>query len=141
MTEQPRWQLRFVNYQKAYQLLYSGFHDKPLAQMSLLEKEGLIQRFEYTIELAWKTLKDYLESQNVELEEVTPRTVIREALMARVISDGDGWLESLDDRNKMSHTYNFAAFEAVLVKIRDRYLPNLGALQNRLLSAQSHAAE
>ncbi len=61
----------------------------------------MTQRFEYSIELAWKTLKDYLEHQRVVLPQVTPRTVIREAFAARIIDDGQVWM---DARNRMSHT-------------------------------------
>ena len=58
-----RWRQRFVNFEKAYQKLREPIID--FEKLNRLEKEGLIQRFEYTFELAWKTLKDYLESQEV----------------------------------------------------------------------------
>ncbi len=71
----PRWQYRFENYHRAFALLREAIEqEKPLTQ---LEKEGVIQRFEYTMELAWKTLKDYLESENVVFDQITPRAVIR----------------------------------------------------------------
>jgi len=130
--EKPRWQMRFENFNNAYHLLQEGFDEKPLSQMSLLEKEGLIQRFEYTTELAWKTLKDYLESRNVVFEEITPRAVIREAFAAKVIQDGDIWMQILDDRNKMSHLYDFSIFEKILVRIQDVYLEKLGNLHKHL---------
>ncbi|MBQ1657122.1 MAG: nucleotidyltransferase substrate binding protein [Rhodocyclaceae bacterium] len=62
MTEQARWKYRFENYKRAFILLREAIEQETLSQ---LEQEGTIQRFEYTMELAWKVMKDYLESQNV----------------------------------------------------------------------------
>ena len=59
--------------------------------LNRLEKEGLIQRFEYTFELAWKTLKDYLEGKGVEA--LYPRDVIKEAFRSGLVTDGDVWME------------------------------------------------
>jgi len=79
----PHWFYRFDNYRRALTLLEEAITlDRPLTQ---LEKEGLIQGFEYTMELAWKTLKDYLESEGLVLEPITPRTVIRSAFEAQII--------------------------------------------------------
>lgn len=78
----PRWHYRFDNFHRAFSLLRDAMEqEQPLSQ---LETEGVIQRFEYTMELAWKTLKDYLESENVVLDQITPRTVIRRAFEAGV---------------------------------------------------------
>lgn len=116
----PRWHYRFDNYQRAYLLLKEVvLQDKPLNQ---LEKEGLVQRFEYTIELAWKTMKDYLEAENVIFEQITPRTVIRQAFESGIIKLGDTWQDALDARNKMAHTYDIKEFEKVITAIKDSYL-------------------
>ena len=93
--------------------------ERPLTQ---LEKEGTIQRFEVAIELAWNVVKDYLEANNVVFDVITPRTVLRRAFEAKVVSDGTVWMDALDARNKMSHTYDFKLFEQVLGDIRERYL-------------------
>ncbi len=134
-NEKLRWQMRFENFHKAYCRLREGMAEKPLEQMSMLEKEGLIQRFEYTVELAWKTVRDYLENQNVVFEQITPRAVIKEAFAAKVITDGDTWMAILDARNKMSHTYDIVVFEQVLFKIRESYLEALAHLHDRLAHA------
>ncbi len=104
--------------------------------LTQLEKEGVIQRFEYTMELAWKTLKDYLEAENVVLGQITPRAVIRRAFEAQVIRQGDVWQEALDARNKMSHTYNFRNFERVVDAIEQRYLAAFGELYEYLMKQQ-----
>ncbi len=125
MTEQARWKYRFDNYKRAFILLREAMEQETLSQ---LEKEGVIQRFEYTMELAWKTMKDYLESQNVVFDQITPRAVIRKAFEAGIIKDGETWQNALDARNKMSHTYNFETFEKVVTDIRQHYLTVLDEL-------------
>ncbi len=125
MTEQARWKYRFDNYKRAFILLREAMEQETLSQ---LEKEGVIQRFEYTMELAWKTMKDYLESQNVVFDQITPRAVIRKAFEAGIIKDGETWQNALDARNKISHTYNFETFEKVVTDIRQHYLTVLDEL-------------
>ena len=97
-----------------------------------LEREGVIQRFEYTFELAWNTLKDRMEYDGVSLATVTPRNVIREAFQARLIEDGEAWIDMLNDRNLMSHTYDSDRFKQVIGNIIRRYLPILQAMYIRL---------
>ncbi|MDE0679936.1 MAG: nucleotidyltransferase substrate binding protein [Gammaproteobacteria bacterium] len=116
----PRWYYRFDNYRRAFTLLREGVErETPLTQ---LETEGVIQRFEYTMELAWKTMKDYLESENVVLDQVTPRAVIRHAFEAGIVQQGEIWQMALDARNRMSHTYSFETFQRVVSDIRSDYL-------------------
>lgn len=119
MTNIPRWKYRFDNYKRAFTLLREAMEQETLSQ---LEQEGVIQRFEYTMELAWKTMKDYLESQNMVFDQVTPRSIIRRAFEAGIIADGETWQNALDARNKMSHTYNFETFGKVIDDIRKHYL-------------------
>ena len=121
------------NYSRAFMLLREGIEQLDVRDMSQLEREGLIQRFEYTWELAWKTLNDFLGYQGVVLETVTPRSVIRAAFEAGIINRGDDWMAALDARNKMSHTYDFKVFETVIAAIRSRYLSLFNALHERLL--------
>ena len=76
MSDAIRWKQRFENFERAYLLLREAFEKDPAA-MSDLEKEGVIQRFEYTFELAWKTLKDYLVYSGVVFDQITPRSGVR----------------------------------------------------------------
>lgn len=126
-----RWRYRFDNFSKAYQLLREASCSDN-GDLTLLEQEGLVQRFEYTWELAWKTLKDYLESQGIILEVITPAHIIRAALEANLIDSGDLWMEALDTRNKMSHTYDQGRFYDAVDKIKNRYLELFTRLFNRL---------
>ncbi len=126
--EKLRWQYRFDNFKRSYFLLQEAadrYYEKSLDQLG---KEGTIQRFEVCMELAWKTMKDYLEHRNVVFGQVTPTAVIKEAVAAKLIDDGEGWMMALDARNKMSHTYDFKEFEIVLEQIVERYLQCVGQL-------------
>ena len=126
----PRWRYRFDNYRRAFTLLREAIEqERPLTQ---LEKEGLIRRFKNTMELAWMTLKDYLESENVVFGEFTPRTVILRAFEAGVIQRGEAWQNALDARNRVSRTYDFKTFERVIGDIRRSYLDAFDELHERL---------
>ena len=131
MSREVRWHYRFRNFSRAYTLLREAMERK-VAELNELEREGAIQRFEYTFELAWLTLKDRLEYAGVTLSEITPRNVIREAFAAKLIADADAWMDMLVDRNLMSHTYDFTRFEAVIENTRSRYLAVLDSLYQRL---------
>jgi len=127
MSEDIRWKQRFHNFDRAFLLLREALQRTPEA-LSMLEKEGVIQRFEYTFELAWKTLKDYLEEGGLVISPVTPRQVIKEAFAAKVISDGEVWINMLDNRNLLSHTYDFSVFEQAVNAIDEHYLPAMEKL-------------
>lgn len=131
MNREVRWHYRFRNFSRAY-ILLSEATEREVGALNQLEREGVIQRFEYTFELAWNTLKDRLEYAGVALTEVTPRNVIRQAFAAKLIADAETWTDMLVDRNLMSHTYDFARFEAVINNIRDRYMAVLEEMYLRL---------
>lgn len=132
MEGKKRWQYRFDNFQRAYFLLQEAAERHQGGQLDQLAKEGMIQRFEYCTELAWNTVKDYLESQNVVFEQITPRAVLKEAIAAKLISNGSDWMNALDARNKMSHTYDVKQFDAVIEKIETRYLNCFAELYKKL---------
>jgi nucleotidyltransferase substrate binding protein (TIGR01987 family) len=100
--------------------------------LNQLEKEGVIQRFEYCFELAWKTVKDYMEASGVVFDVVMPRQVIKDAFAAKVLNDGATWIAMLDHRNLLSHTYNPVVFEQAVAAIHQRYLPQLEQLHRFL---------
>jgi nucleotidyltransferase substrate binding protein (TIGR01987 family) len=120
--DRPRWHYRFDNYRRAFDLLSQAVAIMDERPLSPLEKEGTIQRFEYTWELAWKLLKDYLEDQGIILDKITPAATIKSALAAKIITQGDLWMQALDARNKMAHTYNQDQFEQITQAIRKDYL-------------------
>ena len=121
MRDDVRWKQRFENFERAYLLLKEAFEQDP-GEMSDLEKEGAIQRFEYTFELAWKTLKDYLVYSGVVFDEITPRSVIKQAFAAKIIEDGQTWIDMLEQRNLMSHTYDDESLQIAFSSISRSYL-------------------
>jgi len=116
-----RWKQRFENYEKALVLLREAL--AKVASLSELEKQGAVQRFEFTFELAWKTLKDYLEFNGVVLDQITPSSVI---------SDGQLWIDMLRCRNLMSHTYDEAVFDHAVREMAGRFLGGLEDLHDFL---------
>jgi nucleotidyltransferase substrate binding protein (TIGR01987 family) len=115
-----RWQQRFDNFDHAFVLLREVC-DRGVDSLSQLEKEGAIQRFEVAFELAWKTLKDYLEANGIVVNPVTPRNVIKEAFAAKFLDDAQVWIDMMLHRNLLSHTYDSAVFETVLQAVTERY--------------------
>ena len=116
-----RWKQRFQNFDRAFVLLRQAMENGPAA-LNPLEKEGVIQRFEYCFELAWKTVKDFMEAGGVVFALNTPRQILKDAFMAKVIGDGQIWIDMLDHRNLLSHTYNFGIFDEAVEAIHARYL-------------------
>jgi nucleotidyltransferase substrate binding protein (TIGR01987 family) len=126
-----RWQQRFENFDRALSLLKDALSRGPSA-LNQLEKEGAVQRFEYTLELAWKTVKDYLEQSGVVLSAVTPRQVIKDAFAARILDDGQTWIDMIDHRNLLSHTSDAAKFEEAVDAIHGRYLAAFAQVRDLL---------
>ena len=131
-----RWKQRFENFERALGLLHDALAQGPAA-LNQLEKEGVVQRFEYTLELAWKTVKDYLEGSGIVLTSVTPRQVIKDAFAAKILADGQTWIAMIDHRNLLSHTYDPVNFEEAVVAIHDRYLPALQQVRNLLADREN----
>ena len=111
-----RWRQRFQNFEKAFQQLSKAANIKTPSET---ERAGLIQIFEITFELAWKTLKDYLEKEGFQVQ--SPRETIKQAYQAGFIQDADIWLEALESRNLTTHTYDEAVAEKISKMIRDRF--------------------
>jgi nucleotidyltransferase substrate binding protein (TIGR01987 family) len=129
----PRWHYRFDNYRRAFALLREMVEAAEVRPLQQIEKEGTIQRFEYTWELAWKVMKDYLEHSGVTFATVTPATVIRAALAAKLIDSGEDWMDALSARNRMSHVYDFAIFDRVLADLSARFFKLFDDLHFKLL--------
>jgi len=126
-----RWKQRFQNFDRAFALLRGALEQGP-SSLNQLEKEGVIQRFEYCFELAWKCLKDYMEEAGVVFSTVTPRQVLKDAFAAKILSDGRVWIEMLDHRNLLAHTYSQTNFEEAVDAIHAHYLAAMGQLHDFL---------
>lgn len=115
-----RWEQRFSNYLKGLAQLNKAVDLSNERQLTELEKQGLIQAFEFTHELAWNVMKDYFEYQgNTSI--TGSRDATRESFNKGLITDGDGWMEMIQSRNKSSHTYNQETADEIVKKICDIY--------------------
>jgi len=116
ILKQIRWQQRYLNYLNAYTNLSTEINK---TKFSNLERAGIIQYFEVAFELAWKTIKDYLESEGIIVQ--TPREVLKQAFAIKIIENGEDWLECLDKRNLLTHTYNEELASFALSAIQKKY--------------------
>ncbi len=98
-----RWVERFENYEKAKRNLEQTRDYIKKNGLNNVFIMALVQAFEITFELAWKTQKDYLEYNGIKVS--TPRETIKEAFQSAIIQDGQIWIDMMESRNKTSHTY------------------------------------
>lgn len=131
MPDDIRWKQRFDNYKRALHQLSLAVHLMDTRPLSDLEKQGIIQGFEFTHELAWKVLKDYLEYEGIQ-GLIGSRSVVREAFKQGLVTDGEAWMDMIDKRNLSSHTYNLDLASDLATWIRGTYYPMFLELQERL---------
>ena len=125
-NQTPRWQQRFNNYRKALAKLTQAVEllseqIKREEAVDELLQEGLIQRFEYTHELAWKVMKDYAEYQGY-TDVRGSRDAIRKALEMGLIDD-KRWMETIEDRNLTVHNYDNEVAKEIYENIMQEYHP------------------
>lgn len=130
MDQDIRWKQRFQNLERAYLFLQQA-----TARPSLddLQAAGLIQSFEFTFELAWKTLKDYLEQMGISLR--FPREVIKHAYQTELIKDGKLWLEMLEKRNELTQMYDEIQMKKAVDTIRKHYFAAIQQVYETLKNA------
>jgi nucleotidyltransferase substrate binding protein (TIGR01987 family) len=127
MNQDIRWKQRFENYVKAFHELQESLELAQERTLTKLEKQGVIQGFEYTHELAWNVLKDYLEFQG-HVGLIGSRDTTREAFKRELIRDGDTWMEMIQCRNLTSHAYDREIAERIYVEISARFFLEFQAL-------------
>ncbi|WP_457576238.1 nucleotidyltransferase substrate binding protein [Desulfomarina sp.] len=118
-----RWRQRFQNLEKGFRQLESGL---AIADPSDIERQGIIQSFEFSFELAWKTMKDFLEAQGVHCR--FPRDGIKNGFQYEIIDDGECWLEMLGKRNLLAHTYDETLAMGAYRLIKDEFSPEIRKL-------------
>ncbi len=148
-TEDIRWQQRFSNYNKALQKLQQAVlkvkEEYALDEKGRIDednflgdiiKEGVIQRFEYTHELAWNVIKDFLqEAGNTQI--FGSRDATREAFAVGLIANGDIWMDMIKSRNKTSHTYNEETAEEIFLKIVHEYASEFTQFQQKMVQLRT----
>lgn len=128
MSQDIRWKQRFQNFEKSLHYLENAMN---IMNPDIIQRAGLIQFFEMSFELAWNTMKDYLEGQGF-LDVKSPRAAIKKAFETGLITDGHLWLKALEDQNLTSHTYDENTANQVVELIRNSYYPLLAVLDNEL---------
>lgn len=131
MSRDIRWIQRFSNLKKAFAQLKDAVELSKMRELSNLEKQGLIQAFEYTHELGWKTLKDFLENRGV-VGLIGSKDTAREAFKVGIIGDGDVWMSMTISRNETSHTYDEGRVKAITDAIVGRYFDAFETLVGKL---------
>lgn len=126
-----RWQQRLENLSKAYEALSRAVERVEGAREDELLRAGIIQTYEFALELSWKTLRDYLLSQGfTDLD--SPKKVLRIAFAEGYVKNGDGWMEALDDRNLSAHTYKKELADRLIADIANKYYGLVRELYGRL---------
>lgn len=132
-----RWHQRLSNYSKALIELTEAVTLANQRELSKLEKQGLIQAFEYTHELAWKTIKDFLEARGNSTI-FGSRDASSEAFRLGIITDGQIWMNMIKSRNQTSHTYDEAVAQEIVSMIIETYFNQFKFLEQKFLELKSH---
>lgn len=130
-TPDIRWQQRLASYQRALAQLNDAVTLRVQRPLSQLEQQGLIKAFEFTQELGWNVMKDYFEYQgNFGL--TGSRDAIREAFKRGLITDGEGWMDTIKSRNRSAYTYDNATARQLAELIAQRYFPLFNAFARHM---------
>ena len=121
-TEDIRWKQRFANYKKALATLKRGLASSK-QDGDEFKKLGVIQSFEFTQELAWKVIKDFIEYSGGGNKIYGSKDAVREGLNRELISNGEIWMDMIHSRNESSHLYDEPVALKIFNKIEAMYLP------------------
>lgn len=132
-----RWIQRFDNFKRAFARLSEASALAKARERSDLERQGLIQAFEFTHELAWNTLKDFLTARGSADKLYGSRDSTRAAFGAELIEDGEAWMKMIEHRNESSHTYNDDVAGKIMEAVQTRYVPAFETFQRRFLELET----
>ena len=129
--EDIRWKQRFNNYKKALTTLKNAVELAANRELTDLEKQGMIQGFEFTFELAWNVMKDYLEEQGV-TGIMGSKNAVRHAFNKDLIEDGQIWMDMIKDRNLAARSYDEKTAEDLAVAIIGNYYNQLAVFAEKM---------
>lgn len=128
-----RWIQRFNNFSKAFSQLAEAVELSRQRELTKLEMQGLVQGFEFTHELAWNTLKDFLEEHGGLKKKIYgSKDATREAFKAELIEDGEVWMGMIESRNKTTHTYDEKTILEIVSDITKKYFAEFKSLHEKL---------
>jgi len=130
-----RWKQRFFNFNKALTQLEGAVSLSRQRKLSQLEKQGVIKAFEFTHELAWNVLKDYLEDQG-EQNIRGSKDATRAAFKVSLITEGELWVSMIQSRNISSHTYDEETAESLFIAIINDYYPLFTTLKAEMAALE-----
>jgi len=116
IDEDIRWKQRFSNYKKALITLKNAVELAASRELTDLEKQGMIQGFEFTFELAWNVMKDFLEEHGI-TGIIGSKDAVRHAFNKDLIEDGQIWMDMIKSRNLAAHSYDEETAEKLLKEI------------------------
>ena len=122
MTNGVRWKQRFENFERAYGVLFRLLEQYQKNKTDETVQMALVQAFEFTYELSWNTMRNYLETEGFQ-DIKTPRQTIRTAFQAGLIQEAQAWLNVIEKINLASHTYNQAVLEETVFYITTEFFP------------------
>jgi len=138
MDADTRWKQRFSNYKKALKQLNDTArffekcqteNDKTAEKVAL---EALIKCFEFTFELAWQTMKDFVYYKGFTKEVHGSRDSIRSAVQFNIVKNGQTWIDMIDDRNRAAHAYDESNAADLTKTIMERYLEEFNEFENKM---------
>lgn len=121
---EKRWIQRFDNYEKAVAVLERIYLLHKERELSEAERMGYIQSFEFSFELAWKLMKDFLNFQGY-TDIIGSRDAIRQAFRLEIIVNGEVWINMIESRNKTSHSYDDEVAAEIIADISTSYVAEL----------------
>lgn len=130
-TQDVRWIQRFNHFNKAFAQLKEAVELSGKRNLSKLEEQGLIQAFEYTHEMAWNVLKDFLEDRGAK-KIYGSKDATREAFKTGLIENGEAWMKMIESRNLTSHTYNEETATAMVSAIIHSYFAEFSDFHVRM---------
>ena len=120
---------RLKNLENALKRLKEGIE---IPNPDTLQIDGILQRFEFTFELSWKTIKDYLEYEGFSEKIGSPREIIQQAFKQHIIEDGDGWIKMMLARNSLSHLYDEETSRKIYNEIKEKYVHLINDVVDKL---------
>lgn len=126
---EERWKQRKEDLKNTVTRLQEALNEENVTDIVI---DGVLHRFEFSFELAWKTMKDYLEYMGIVEKTGSPREIIKSAFQAELIEDGEGWIEMMLARNTLSHLYNEEESRKIFNKIKEKYITMLEKLIEKI---------
>jgi len=133
MSDDVRWIQRFNSYKKALTTLERSVVAARKRNLNEMEEQGLVKGFEFTFELSWKLLKDYLETKGFK-DFHGSKDTFKLAFQEGLISDGETWMEMIDTRNRSSHTYEENIAKEIISLVLSKYFLKFKELSKKMNS-------